>query len=382
MTRDWLVTLRKSKEYTQEEVARQAFIGRSFYSQIERGTRNPSLPVAMDLSKILGINPDTFFIDDVVQTTKPTDASTITQCDLDLRYTWLFNVDSSIVGKSPLGRRLDEMFEDKGTKQLMALMQEVAHQSRSKRRIITLDRAVGSRTYVFDCKPLTTSDGEIVGVTTIWRSVSEVDAALFGSDLSKLLDRPRDGHVLYLYEDPDIYVKNLASFILAGIDSTARVVVIESQDVANAARQLLRFRVSRTELSKVLWLNAHEIFESGFGPGVQNVSERVVSMITPYVKMHQDIRMWSHLQQCEALWVDGRPNDLEECDKLLDGQLHQSYFMRVCAYNSNIVPSAFQMSMMRKHNYLMSDSEIVYSPLCHHDANNHIFPSFCLNSAM
>jgi transcriptional regulator with XRE-family HTH domain len=58
--REWLVKLRKSKGYTQEEVAQQAGISQNYYSEIEHG-KNPSGEVALRISKILGCNMERFY---------------------------------------------------------------------------------------------------------------------------------------------------------------------------------------------------------------------------------------------------------------------------------------------------------------------------------
>ena len=59
--REWLIELRKSKQLTQQQVALSCFIERSYYSQIERGKRNPSINVAKRIGKILEFNPLRFF---------------------------------------------------------------------------------------------------------------------------------------------------------------------------------------------------------------------------------------------------------------------------------------------------------------------------------
>ncbi|TCT14919.1 helix-turn-helix protein [Natranaerovirga pectinivora] len=59
--REWLIHLRKLKGLTQQQVASKCFIERSYYSQIERGTRNPSINVAKNIASTLGFNPLKFF---------------------------------------------------------------------------------------------------------------------------------------------------------------------------------------------------------------------------------------------------------------------------------------------------------------------------------
>ncbi len=63
MRREWLIRLRKSKQFTQEKVALDAYIDRAFYSQIETGKRNPSFDIAHNIAKVLNFDPMIFFQD-------------------------------------------------------------------------------------------------------------------------------------------------------------------------------------------------------------------------------------------------------------------------------------------------------------------------------
>ncbi len=50
--------LREEKKLLQMDVAEQAGISQAMLSQIERGTKNPSLQVAKEISKIIGCSLD------------------------------------------------------------------------------------------------------------------------------------------------------------------------------------------------------------------------------------------------------------------------------------------------------------------------------------
>jgi putative transcriptional regulator len=57
--RQWLVDIRGSK--TQEEIAKEAKIARSYYAQIEMGARNPSVTMAKKIAAALGFEWTIFF---------------------------------------------------------------------------------------------------------------------------------------------------------------------------------------------------------------------------------------------------------------------------------------------------------------------------------
>jgi DNA-binding XRE family transcriptional regulator len=59
--RFWLLEKRKNKEKTQDYIAYKARISRSMYAMIESGERNPSVPVAKNIARVLNFDWTLFF---------------------------------------------------------------------------------------------------------------------------------------------------------------------------------------------------------------------------------------------------------------------------------------------------------------------------------
>ncbi|MGQ7105371.1 helix-turn-helix transcriptional regulator [Bacillus cereus group sp. Bce041] len=59
--RKWLKDFRCVKGYTQEEVANQCNMSRSYYTHIENGTKTPSVLIAKRLGRSLNFNWTIFF---------------------------------------------------------------------------------------------------------------------------------------------------------------------------------------------------------------------------------------------------------------------------------------------------------------------------------
>lgn len=64
MNRQWLVNKRNLARLTQQEVADMACVKRAFYTQIENGTRNPSVATAQRIAQALNFDWPLFFADD------------------------------------------------------------------------------------------------------------------------------------------------------------------------------------------------------------------------------------------------------------------------------------------------------------------------------
>ena len=72
MKRKILVDQRKTLKASQLETAEMLGISRTFYNQIENGTRNPGLSLALEISKLFGIPVEKLFSKDATGDYKPT----------------------------------------------------------------------------------------------------------------------------------------------------------------------------------------------------------------------------------------------------------------------------------------------------------------------
>lgn len=61
MKRSKLIEARRRQKLTQEEVADQAKIARSYYTNIENGIKTPSMNVAKRIADVLNTSVDIFF---------------------------------------------------------------------------------------------------------------------------------------------------------------------------------------------------------------------------------------------------------------------------------------------------------------------------------
>lgn len=59
--RYWLKEIRSNKRMTQETTAKKSGIERSYYTMIEQGNRNPSVPVAKAIASTLEFDWTIFF---------------------------------------------------------------------------------------------------------------------------------------------------------------------------------------------------------------------------------------------------------------------------------------------------------------------------------
>lgn len=167
--RNWLKQLRKEKGVTQEQVASNAFINRAYYTQIEKGVRNPSFEVAKAIGETLGFNPTRFFIDQLdvpIEVALRNAPIVIAHCDKELRYTWIYNPHPDFNPKDVIGKRDDDLDYNQGIIELMELKQTVISEGKTVRKNICFPLTDGIHTYNVFGEPLFNEEGEIYGAVT------------------------------------------------------------------------------------------------------------------------------------------------------------------------------------------------------------------------
>lgn len=175
--RNWLKNIRKEQGLTQDEVASKAFINRAFYTQIENGSRNPSFEVARNIAKILGFSSLAFFTEEFSEPfhlAMKNSPMILAHCDLDLRYTWLFNPHSDFDIRSSIGKRDDEIAMNQGILDLMELKRTVIEEGIKSKRKITFPLSSGNHTYYVFGEALLNKKGEIVGAVTVSMDITDL----------------------------------------------------------------------------------------------------------------------------------------------------------------------------------------------------------------
>ncbi|MBA2175102.1 helix-turn-helix domain-containing protein [Halobacillus locisalis] len=167
--RRWLIKIRKEQQYTQQQIAHGAHIDRAYYAQIENGTRNPSMAVASQIASFLNINPSLFFADHLsepFETALSNSPIVVAHCDLELRYTWVFNPHPDFKMSPIIGKRDDELDQNPGTLAMMDIKKRVIEENNTIRETISFPLSDGLIYYDVFAQPLYDSNNNIIGVAT------------------------------------------------------------------------------------------------------------------------------------------------------------------------------------------------------------------------
>lgn len=169
MKRYWLINIRKQNGLTQLQVASMCFIDRGYYAQIESGARQPSISVAKKISVVLNFNPSAFFmeeLEDPFLTSLKESPIVIAQCNLQLRYTWIFNPHPDFKVMDVIGKTDIEIAQNAGTRKLMKLKHEVISTGKVVREFVEFPLSDGGKIYDVFGKPLK-ENNTIIGAISV-----------------------------------------------------------------------------------------------------------------------------------------------------------------------------------------------------------------------
>nr|WP_272917063.1 helix-turn-helix transcriptional regulator [Pontibacillus yanchengensis] len=178
MERQWLKDIRETKHMTQKDVANQCFIDRSYYTQIETGNRNPSRYVAINIAKVLNFDPSVFFTEELsspFQLALQNVPIVIAHCDLELKYTWVFNPHDDFIDNDTIGKKDKDLANNEGIDKLTVLKQRVINSGISGQCIIRFPLSNGWTNYLVFASPLVDSLGHVTGVATSSINLSNLE---------------------------------------------------------------------------------------------------------------------------------------------------------------------------------------------------------------
>lgn len=167
--RNWLVQLRKERNLTQQQVAKGAFIDRAYYAQIETGSRNPSIVVASQIASFLHVNPSLFFSEHLSEPFKLAllhSPIIVAHCDLELKYTWMFNPNPDFDTRTIIGKRDDYNGTNKGIAELMKFKRTIIETKDTLRKRIHIPISDDVVEYYVFGQPLYDGEGQILGAAT------------------------------------------------------------------------------------------------------------------------------------------------------------------------------------------------------------------------
>lgn len=189
-------------------------------------------------------------------------------------------------------------------------------------------------------------------------------------------------HIVYEYTEESAYLSNVISFIEMGIQLGQRIIVIERPSRWEAIRTAISSRVPEAHRFYDL-VDADEFYlqpKSDSTSFCEAALEHLQGLTHRVAASGDSVRMWGHVPWSKELTTSEEliEYELQSHDEVIPGR-----HLTVCAYDVHCIPASAQLGLLRTHPFLMTDSELVPSPL-YQEVKPHttVFPTLSTQAHM
>ena len=175
------------------------------------------------------------------------------------------------------------------------------------------------------------------------------------SRLTKDLQEIR-GHIFYFFENADKYIENAVTYIVSGIGQGDHILFIENNKLFPVIQGKLKPLLSTEQLAKVHYINNFDFYFSKGTFHFATVLNHFTKSIKPYIENEVSVRIWGHVEWGDQKEVD---REIEKYENEADQILSLNELTAVCAYDADRVSESLRQSLIKCHEFHMTDNKIV-----------------------
>lgn len=188
--------------------------------------------------------------------------------------------------------------------------------------------------------------------------------------LSQMMNITNHGHILYIYESIEDYIENASSYIFTGIEQGHHILFIENKEIFDRISLKLQKILSLDQMKSVHFFDNYDFYRLYGDFQYDLIVQHFSKIIHQFKDKSLTVRTWANVDWKEQ---DHLISKLTTFEKLADHSVQTSNLISVCAYNGHKISAALQNSMLKSHEYFMTDKELVKSSL--YNKRSVIFPS-------
>ena len=163
-------------------------------------------------------------------------------------------------------------------------------------------------------------------------------------------------HILYTFDDEDIYLENAVKYIVSGLEQGYHVLIIESKRNIPKMREKLESLLTEEQLSKAHYVNNHDfyILNGNFhAPTILNYFSRFIG---PLLDDKGSCLTWAHVE-----WGDDQEMSkvIAEFEKESDKRVCELGTISVCAYNSARISDDLKEELYKTHSDYFTDEDMI-----------------------
>ncbi len=178
--------------------------------------------------------------------------------------------------------------------------------------------------------------------------------------LTKNIKVEKGAHILYIYDELDIYLDNMIAYIRTGIDRNHHLLILENPTIYNEVEKRIDELFSDKEKKCIHHIDNYSFYRYYGDFHIHSIVNHFGEIIQTFINKNIHVRTWANVELKD---MDNISKKIEEYENIADCCVNKMGLMSVCAYNSSMVNAYLQTAMMRSHEYLMTDKEFVKSSL-------------------
>lgn len=178
--------------------------------------------------------------------------------------------------------------------------------------------------------------------------------------LTKYMHLPTEAHILYFFENKTNYIENMMAYIKAGLDRGHHLLIIENPTIYSEVNPWILKLFTDEQRKCIHHMDNHTFYDYYGDFHIHSILKNFDEVLEPFFNHNISIRTWAHVEWKKQ---DNISAKLEEFENLADCSVNNHGLMSVCAYDASDVTASLQTTMMRSHEYLMTDTELVQSTL-------------------
>ncbi|MBP3953641.1 ATP-binding protein [Bacillus suaedae] len=185
------------------------------------------------------------------------------------------------------------------------------------------------------------------------------------------------GHILYFSTNKLLYIDNLVAYVIDGIMQGNTIIIIDEPTIYEAVKVELLKAYSIEDLQYVFFEECDRYYGIQRDFDSEVVSRNFGHILQSFPKNDRTIQIWA-----KVVWrkQEGIISKLEKFEQNGDRGTKASRMISVCAYDSMKTPANLLMKLLKNHDYFMTDTDLIVSPL--YEKSGTIFPSLSTQSKM
>ncbi|MFD1637442.1 helix-turn-helix domain-containing protein [Evansella tamaricis] len=177
-----------------------------------------------------------------------------------------------------------------------------------------------------------------------------------------------DGQILYLYSNPDKFVEHVVTFLVTAGEKDSHCLLIDDYKNYCKVRQKLQASHNHRDINTHLWsVNIGDL--KHMDP--KQIEQRILDYQIHFTEI-KTIRIWINEETVDKVdWLYNFETYLRTKSRNWTKPKVKLLFIR--SYNANRISADLSIKMMRMYSHLMTDVEIVHSPIYKNDNKSFLF---------